>query len=86
MNFKKQFLPDRRFEKLKERLCAHGYEQDRTLYHEYDEASPTISTQSVFMIADIAAKEERAVATFDYPGAFLNSEIPHKHNPIQRRQ
>jgi hypothetical protein len=39
-------------------------------------SSPTVSTTSVFVVAAIAAKEDRAVATIDFLGAFLNSDMP----------
>jgi Reverse transcriptase (RNA-dependent DNA polymerase) len=38
-------------------------------------SSPTVSTTSAFIVGAIAAKENRAVATIDFPGAFLNSDM-----------
>ena len=62
------------FDKLKARLVAGGHLQDREIYD--NGASPTVATTSLFMIATIAAKEGRSVATIDFPGAFLHSTIP----------
>ena len=39
-------------------------------------SSPIVSTTSVFNVAAIAASENRAVATIDFRGAFLNSDMP----------
>ena len=61
------------FEKLKSRLVAGGHLQDRDAS---SGASPTASTSSVFTLTAIAAKQNRAVATIDFPGAFLNSDMP----------
>ena len=65
---------DSMFEKLKSRLVAGGHLQDRDVYN--NGASPTASTSSVFMLTAIAARQKRAVATVDFPGAFLNSDMP----------
>ena len=66
------------FQKLKARLVAGGNHQDRTIYAESEISSPTVSTSSVFMIATIAAKEGRKVATLDYSGAYLNAKLKRK--------
>ena len=81
----KTFLKDKYtaqglFDKLKARLVAGGHLQDRDIYD--NGSSPTVSTQGAFMIAGIAASENRAVATVDFPGAFLNSEVPDDSPPI----
>ena len=68
------------FDKLKARLVAGGHLQDREIYD--NGSSPTVSTQSAFMIAAIAAAEGRAVATIDVEGAFINSFIPDSSPPI----
>ena len=57
-------MADGMFEKLKSRLVAGGHLQDRDVYN--NGASPTA----------IAAKQNRAIATVDFPGAFLNSDMP----------
>ena len=53
---------------------------DRSVYT--NGSSPTASTQSVFMVAAIAAAEGRAVAHIDFPGAFLNSPMPDDSPPV----
>ena len=62
------------FEKLKSRLVAGGHLQDRDVYN--NGASSTASTSGVFILTAIAARQNRAVATVDFPGAFLNSDMP----------
>ena len=71
------------FEKLKARLVAGGHLQDRNIYDK--STSPTVSTTSLFVIASIAAAEGRAVATVDFPGAFLNSRMPEDEPPVFMR-
>lgn len=76
MFLKDKYTADGKFDKLKSRLVAGGHLQDRDIYD--NGSSPTVSTTSVFIIAAIAAKENRALATIDFPGAFLNSDMPDK--------
>jgi hypothetical protein len=76
MFFKEKYLPTGEFEKLKARFVAGGDMQDRSLYTESQLSSKTVSTSSVFLVATVAAKEKRAVATVDFPGAYLNSDLP----------
>ena len=71
---KDKYLADGEFEKLKTRLVAGGHMQDRNIYD--DSSSPTVSTTSLFIVAAIAAREKRAVATVDFPGAYLHSDMP----------
>ena len=80
---KAKYTADGAFEKLKTRLVAGGHRQDRLIYD--NGASPTAATSSVFMIAALAANENRAVATVDFPGAFLNSFMPDDSPPIYMR-
>ena len=65
---------DGKFDKLRSRSVAGGHLQDRNIYD--NGSSPTVSTTSVFIVAAIAASENQAVATIDFPGAFLNSDVP----------
>jgi hypothetical protein len=67
--FKEKYLPTGVFEKLKARFMAGGDGQDRSLYSESQLSSKTVSTTSVFLVAALAAKEKRAVAVVDFPGA-----------------
>ena len=78
MFLKDKYTADGKFDKLKSRLVAGGHLQDRSIYN--DGSSPTVSTTSVFIITAIAASENRSVATIDFPGAFLNSDMPSEGN------
>lgn len=71
---KAKYAADGKFDKFKSRIVASGHLQERNIYD--NGSSPTVSTTIVFIVAAIAAKENRAVATVDYPGAFLNSDMP----------
>ena len=59
--------------KLKSRLVAGGNEQDKEEI--YDNSSPTVSNESLFMILAIAAGERRHFRTFDVQGAYLEAEM-----------
>jgi Reverse transcriptase (RNA-dependent DNA polymerase) len=74
MFLKEKTLADGSFDSLKSRIVAGGHMQDRYIYD--NGSSPTVSTSSVFIIAALAAKEGRSLATIDFPGAFLNSDMP----------
>jgi len=71
------------FEKLKARMVAGGHMQERTVNEQT--SSATVSTSSVFMVANIAAKERRAIAVIDFPGAYLNSPMPKEQPTIHMR-
>jgi len=73
MFLKAKFLPDGAFDKLKARLVAGGHMQNRSDYD--DVSSPTIATQSAFMLAAIAAKEQRHVVVVDIASAYLNAKM-----------
>jgi Reverse transcriptase (RNA-dependent DNA polymerase) len=77
---KAKYAADGTFDKFKSRIVAGGHLQDREIYN--NGSSPTPSTTSVFIIAAIAAKEDRAVATIDFPGAFLNSDMPQQGDHV----
>jgi Reverse transcriptase (RNA-dependent DNA polymerase) len=79
---KEKYSPMGEFQKLKSRLVAGGHQQDPTLFEKGVNSAPTIATQSVLMIAAIAAAEGRAVAAVDIPGAFLKSDMPDDGNPV----
>jgi hypothetical protein len=70
---KEKFLSTGEFEKLKARLVGGGDMQDRSLYP--DVSSPTVSNTAVFLVAAIAAREKRVVATVDIGGAYLNASM-----------
>jgi hypothetical protein len=76
MFLKEKYLPNGSFDKLKSRLVGGGNDQQKSLFEDSSITSPTISTTSAFLLANIAASEKRFVATIDVPGAYLNSELP----------
>jgi hypothetical protein len=71
--------------KYKTRLVAGGHMQDKSLIPENQRTSPTVKTESVMMVATIAAKEGRAIATIDFPNAFLQGDFIEKEKPIYMR-
>jgi hypothetical protein len=71
----KMFMRMKRDGRLKSRLVAGGHMQLRSMYTEEDTASPTVSTQSAFMVAAIAGAERREVRTIDVVGAYLHCPI-----------
>lgn len=75
MFLKEKFKADGSFDKIKARLVSLGNMQWEFFMNP---SSPTASLQAVLMIAAIAAKEERYVATMDVPGAYLNADMNHE--------
>jgi hypothetical protein len=73
---KEKYTPEGDFDKLKARLVGGGNHQDDELYGREDTESPTVATTSVFNVAAIAAQEGRAVATVDFPAAYLHADLP----------
>jgi len=72
-------------EKIEARFVAGGNEQEREFYG--DISSPTVRTDSVLMIAVMAAWERRTVATMDIGGAYLNADMesPAVHMRINKQ-
>lgn len=68
------FLKRKRNGTIKGRGCADGRKQ-RQLFAKNDVSSPTIATESIFLIITIAGNEERDVMTMDVPGAFLQTPL-----------
>lgn len=68
------FLKKKRDGTIKGRGCADGRKQPGNI-QKIEASSPTISTEAVLLIAAIAAKENRDVATMDVPGAFLQTDL-----------
>jgi hypothetical protein len=66
------FLKEKSTGEIKSRTCINGAPQ-RDYISKEDAASPTASTDSVFMVGAINAHEKRDVVTADLPGAFLNT-------------
>ena len=68
------FLKEKRCGKIKGRGCADGRKQQ--LWKTKDETSlPTISTEALFLMCLIIAKERRRAVTVDISGAFMQSDI-----------
>lgn len=70
MFMKEKYKSDGSFDKLKARLVGGGHMEEIPAM---DISSPTASLEAVLMVAAIAAKEQREVATADVPGAYLNA-------------
>ena len=68
------FLVEKKSGKIKARHCANGSKQREWMRSE-EAASPTVMTESVLLTATIEAQEERDVATFDIPNAFIQTEV-----------
>ena len=77
---KEKFTAEGLFQKLKARLVAGGHQQDKDIYD--NKSAPTAATQTVLMVAAIAAAEGRAVAAVDVPGAFLKASVSDDDPPI----
>jgi len=69
----RMFLKVKNDGSVKGRLVAGGHMQDKSIYE--DLSSPTVATQSIFMIAAIAQQEHRFVRTLDIEGAYLNADM-----------
>jgi hypothetical protein len=72
---KEKYTSTGEFEKLKARLVAGGHMQVRSEYTEAETSSPTVSQSALYMVAAIAAKEKRHVATADVGQAFLKAKL-----------
>ena len=68
------FLKRKRNGKIKGRGCADGRKQRLYIPRE-DAASPTVTTEAVFLTAIIDALEHREVAVVDIPGAFMQADM-----------
>jgi hypothetical protein len=68
------FLKEKRCGKIKGRACINGAPQ-RAYIPKEEAASPTVSTESMFITAAIAASEGRRVRCHDVPSAFVNTDV-----------
>ena len=68
-------IKEKRCGKIKGRTCADGRPQRAYTLRE-DASSPTIFLESLMASLLIDAHEERDVAIFDVPGAYLHAELP----------
>jgi hypothetical protein len=68
------FLKEKRTGDVKGRACINGAPQ-RAYISKEEAASPTVSVESTFITATIAAAEKRKVRCYDVPNAFVNMDI-----------
>ena len=68
------FLVEKKDGKIKARHCANGSKQRQWMRSD-EAASPTVMTESVLLTAGIEAKENRDVATYDIPNAFIQTHV-----------
>ncbi len=68
------FLKEKRTGAIKGRACINGAPQ-RAYISKEEAASPTVSTESTFITASIAAHERRVVRCYDVPSAFVNTDV-----------
>ena len=68
------FLKEKQTGDIKRRACINEAPQ-RAYIPKEDAASPTISTESTFITATIAAQERRKVRCYNVPSAFVKTDI-----------
>jgi hypothetical protein len=68
------FLKEKRTGKVKGRVCINGAPQ-RAYIPKEEAALPTISTESTFITAAIAASERRKVRCYNIPSVFMNTDV-----------
>ena len=69
-----KFTADRRYNKYKSLLVAHGNEQDSTIYA--DQSSPTVMIQSLTTCLTLAAcNDDCVVGKLDVKGAFIQTKM-----------
>jgi hypothetical protein len=71
------FLKEKRTGDIKGQACINGAPQ-RAYIPKEDAALPTVSTESTFVTAAIAAAEKRNVWCYNVPSAFVNTEVQTK--------
>lgn len=69
-------IKEKRDGKIKGRTCANGSRQRRYLNEDESISSPTVSLEGLLATLVIDAFEERDVAIFDVPGAYLHAKMP----------
>ncbi len=68
------FLKEKQTGAIKGIACINGAPQREYILKE-EAASPTVSTESTFITAAIAANEKRKVRCYDVPSAFVNRDM-----------
>ena len=69
-------IKKKRCGKLKSRTCANGSKQKKFLRYGEIISSPTVSLEAIIGTLLIDVNEERDVAIFNIPGAYLHAEMP----------
>jgi hypothetical protein len=77
-------IKKKRCGKIKGRTCANGSKQKKYLKHGETISSPTVSNEALLGTLAIDALEERDVAIFDVPGAYLQAEMPKEKNMLMK--
>jgi hypothetical protein len=75
------FLAEKRDKRIKGRFVYNG-KPSRAWHGREDTASPTVSTESLFLTAAIDAHEGRDVMTCDPPNAFCQTEMPQDYEGL----
>jgi hypothetical protein len=68
------FLKEKQTGKIKGRACINGAPQREYIPKE-EAAAPTVFTESTFITAATAAKENRKMQCYDIPSAFVNTDV-----------
>ena len=69
-------IKEKRCGKIKESTCANGSKQRNYIKADESVYSPTCSTKALMETLVIDATDQRDVAIFDVPGAFLQTVLP----------
>ena len=69
-------IKEKRSGVVKGRTCANGSKQRKYLKEGESVASPTVSVEALIVTFLIDAFEERAIGSFDIPGAYLHTAMP----------
>ena len=68
---------------MKGRTCVDGSPQRKTISKE-SVASPTVATESVFLMSLISAYEMRHHRSYDVPSAFINTDLDKEVDMVLR--
>jgi hypothetical protein len=68
------FIKEKRCRKIKGRACINGAPQ-RAYIPKEDAASPTVSTEPVYITSAIATSERRHVRYYNVPSTFVNMDV-----------
>jgi hypothetical protein len=63
---------------VKSRIVANGNLQDRSIYRESEVSSPTLRTETLFILFSVAASRGHRLCSFDVAGAYLKAPLPNK--------